>query len=163
MSEALLIIEAEIKVFPVISCGIPMDFFLFTLITLNGQQCNPVNTETQYLFSSKATCFRQEAFKAKLRRKRGSETKELERETHSFISVFLRSSLPWGAWPRRTPQCPWASELFRAQQSSLYPGVSAALGFIICSFILDENAATFDHLSCNFSSGSSSITVPGPP
>lgn len=43
------------------------------------------------------------------------------------------------------------------------PALGAALGFIICSFILEENAATLDHLCCNFSSGSSSITVPGAP
>lgn len=88
---------------------------------------------------------------------------EAEREMNSFISVFLRSSLPWGVWPRRTPRHPRASKLFRTQRSSLYSGAAAALGFIICSFISEENAVMFDHLSCNFSSGSSSITVPGPP
>lgn len=64
----------------------PNGFFSFTLITPNVQQCNPVNTETQYLSFNKATCLRQTrrdgsekrkdgTFKAKLHRMRGSKTK----------------------------------------------------------------------------------------
>lgn len=77
-------------------------------------------------------------------------------------NAFLPFSSPLRSLTLKNTSAPRVSKLFSAQQSSLYSHVSTALAFIICSFISKENAVMFEHLSCNFSSGSSSITVPGP-
>lgn len=79
-----------------------------------------------------------------------------------YIRLFLSSVLPSPEEADPEEDLSTTSQNFSVRNSHPYSHVSAALAFIICSFISKENAVMFDHLSCNFSSGSSSITVPGP-